>query len=180
MKTLLNKWAAKVPRYSANNADLFEKFVLRGNVAEHDVRARGLVFSSYYELYIYAFFLGLYYGPSHHEESGDKMTDFGHPIEHWGKKGSKLLRTDYSEIKHYLFAGSVMHAKVDFIELDKGGLSIDDAATAILRATEAITNSGLLYLRSKLVDKESFGAKPLDFVRLIMEAPVSSNSSVDE
>lgn len=178
--TLLNKWAAKVPRYSSSYADLFEKYALKGNVTERDVRARGLVFSSYYELYMYAFFLGLYYGPSHHEECGDKMTDFGHPIEHWGRKGGKLLRTDYSEIKHYLFAGSVIHAKVDFIELDKGGLSIDDAATAILRATEAITNSGLLYLRSKLVDKESFGAKPLDFVSLIMEAPVSNNSSVGE
>jgi hypothetical protein len=173
MKTLFQKWASKVPRYSARHADLFEQFAQKGNVSEHARSSRGKVFSSLYELYIYAFFLGLYHGPNEEREGDDNMTDFGHPIEHWGKKGGKLLRTDYSEIQHYIFAASVIHSEVDFIELDKDLITIDEAATSILRVTEKIANRGLNILRDQLLDKEAFGAKPVDFASLIMNAPKS-------
>lgn len=145
---------------------MFAQYAQKGSVSENTKNARGVIFSSYYELYIYAFFIGLYHYQTETDQSEEKMTDFGHPIEFWGKKGGKVARTDYSEIGHYIFAGSVIHSNVNFIELDKGLLSIDDAATSILRATEKITHKGLHLLRLKLIDKESFGAQPTDFVKL--------------
>ena len=76
MKNLFEKWKTRIPKYSETHKDLFtslsQKFGAEGekkiNLGKH--------FSTNYELYIYAFFLGLYNNEFAPIPDGEKKIDF--------------------------------------------------------------------------------------------------------
>ncbi|MBK8330503.1 MAG: hypothetical protein IPL09_13820 [Bacteroidetes bacterium] len=83
MNNLLEKWKTRIPKYSEAHKDLFtslsQKFGAEGekkiNLGKH--------FSTNYELYLYAFFLGLYNNECAPIPDSEKKTDFSHHIQHW-------------------------------------------------------------------------------------------------
>ena len=63
MKYLKDIWAERTPNYNEDYQYLFDKLANKGNEGgDNEERAKetGRVFATQYELYIYAFFLGLY------------------------------------------------------------------------------------------------------------------------
>src|ERR1700748_747229 len=98
MENLFDKWKTKIPKYSEVHKELFtslsQKFGAEGekkiNLGKH--------FSTNYELYMYAFFLGLYNNEFSPIPNGEKKTDFSHHIQHWGSK-SNALRKDFTNLQ---------------------------------------------------------------------------------
>ena len=76
MKNLFDKWKTKVPKYSEVHKDLFNSLSQKFGAEGEKKINLGKHFSTNYELYIYAFFLGLYkneYAPISEKE---KKIDF--------------------------------------------------------------------------------------------------------
>ena len=152
MKYLKSVWAERVPNYDAVYQRLFEKLANKGNEGgdrEEIAIETGKVFATQYELYIYAFFLGLY---SNEKQESSSKTNFGHKISEWGKKSRKSGRESFMEIQEFIFISLITKTDLDFIELER---SIDENETkkAVSKLTdlmEAYTNGGLLLIQDKL------------------------------
>jgi hypothetical protein len=171
METLFTQWAARVPRYDKKYVELFEQLAQKGSTSERTKGAYGRTFSSFYELYIYAFFLGLYNNAIEPFPDGAKLTDFSHAIEHWGNKGGKLMRKDYSVIRRYIFAGTILNSDVDLLKLERNEIDVKDVTRELLDVTEAIANGGLRLLRDKLDENSDyFTLHPMGYVEFIIGA----------
>ncbi len=70
-----------------------------------------------YELYIYAFFIGLYSNKK--RELVEKKT-FGQPTQYWGNLDSKKFSKAYPRLREYIFTALVAKTKeLDLIALKK-------------------------------------------------------------
>lgn len=168
MEDLFDKWASQPPKYDKIFEPLFDKLARKGSGTEEGKDDAGKIFSNNYELYIYAFFIGLYLNKRTPIE-GEKI-DFSHEIKHWGKKGRQFDRKDYTILQQYMFMAIVAKSEVDFIELENAEESEMKKSILQLRSEFAeFTNTGLLILqdqydKDKLVfnDKSWFLHKILD------------------
>ncbi|TBN05339.1 hypothetical protein EYD45_03425 [Hyunsoonleella flava] len=175
MNNLFEKWKTKIPKYSEVHKDLFaslsQKFGAEGekkiNLGKH--------FSTNYELYTYAFFLGLYndeYSPIPDKE---KKTDFSHHIQHWGSKTTISSRKDFTNLQENIFIALVAKTDLDLIDLEKGELDEDQAVKLILKTMESFTNGGLILIKEKLEENPNYFLQPTSFLNLILEKNVISH-----
>src|SRR5687767_17055 len=107
MDNLFEKWKTRVPKYNELYKDLFVEISNYGGVSEKSRYNLGRHFSSAYEFYMYAFFLGLYNNYFKPLEKEVKKTDFGHPIQFWGSKSNRPGREDFTNLQEYMFAAVV-------------------------------------------------------------------------
>ena len=148
MKNLFEKWKTRIPKYSEAHKDLFaslsQKFGAEGekkiNLGKH--------FSTNYELYTYAFFLGLYNNECAPIPNGEKKTDFSQNIQHWGSKTS-MVRKNFSALQENIFIALVARTELDLVALEKGELDEDDAVKQLIRTMESYTNGGLALIKEK-------------------------------
>lgn len=178
MKYLKSIWAERVPNYDAVYQRLFEKLANKGNEGgdrEEIATETGKVFATQYELYIYAFFIGLY---SNEQQETTSKANFGHKISEWGKKSRKSGRESFVEIQEFMFISLITKSDLDFIELER---SVDENETkkAVSKLTdlmEGYTNGGLQLIQDKLELNENY------FISS-MEAPLNfllkTNSPVE-
>lgn len=159
MEDLFDRWASAAPKYDKIFEPLFIKLARKGSGTEEGKEDAGKIFSNNYELYIYAFFLGLYKN-SRIPIEGEKI-DFSHEIKHWGKKGRQFDRKDYTILQRYIFMAIVAKSDLDFIELENGEESEIRKAVLQLRGEFAeYTNAGLFMLQEQYEeDKLAFNDK---------------------
>nr|WP_320118659.1 hypothetical protein [uncultured Marinifilum sp.] len=159
MEELFDRWAAAAPKYDKIFEPLFNKLAKKFGSSEEKKEDSGKIFNSNYELYMYAFFLGLYRNKRIPIE-GEKI-DFSHEIKHWGKKGRHADRKDYTILQRYMFMALVAKTDLDFIELDNAEEVGIKRAVLQLRAEFAeYTNTGLLILQEQYeTDKLAFNNK---------------------
>lgn len=173
MKNLFEKWKTKIPKYSEVHKDLFtslsQKFGAEGekkiNLGKH--------FSTNYELYTYAFFLGLYndeYSPIPDKE---KKTDFSHHIQHWGSKTTISARKDFTNLQENIFIALIAKTDLNLIHLEKGELDEDQVVKLILKTMESYTNGGLILIKEKLEENPNYFLQPTSFLNLILEKNVA-------
>lgn len=159
MDELFDRWASQAPKYDKIYVPLFEKLAKKFGGTEEGKENAGKIFNSNYELYIYAFFLGLY-GNSRIPIEGERI-DFRHEIKHWGKKGKLYDRKDYTILQRYIFMALVAKTDLDFIELDNAKENeIKKAAQQLREEFAEYTNAGLLMLQEQYeTDKIVFNEK---------------------
>lgn len=169
MKNLFDKWKTKIPKYSESHKDLFislsQKFGAEGekkiNLGKH--------FSTNYELYTYAFFLGLYndeFAPIPNEE---KKTDFSHHIQHWGSKTTISTRKDFTNLQENMFMALVTKSEIDIISLEKGEIDEDIIIKKLIHTMESYTNGGLILIKEKLEENPNYFLQPTSFLNMILE-----------
>lgn len=164
MKYLKSIWAERVPNYNAGYQTIFDKLANKANEGgdrEEMASETGKVFATQYELYIYAFFLGLY--ANERQESTSK-SNFGHKISEWGKKSRKSLRESFIEIQDFMFISLVTMSDINFIELER---SIDEneikkAVSKLNDLMESFANGGLQLIQDKLEDNENYFISSLE------------------
>lgn len=150
---LFDIWSKRTPSYDQQYTDLFDKFALRATSlkGEEAMEQHGKVFATNYEFYIYAFFMGIYSNTNKVTET--KPIDFGHPIEHWGKKNT-ADRKDFRQIQQYIFAMCILKSDIDFIslEFEENEAEVSKVVTSLLKVMEGYTNGGLAIIREKMED----------------------------
>jgi hypothetical protein len=170
MQDLFGKWKTRVPRYSEEFKELFESLSKKGGSSTRTQVNLGKHFSNNYELYIFAFFLGLYNNEINPIPEGAKRVDFGHPIQFWGNKGNNPGRKEYSSMQENIFAALIAKTDIDLIALDKGELTEDDAIKQLILTMETYTNGGLNLIKEKLEDNPNYFSQTTAFLNLILNS----------
>lgn len=170
MKYLKNIWAERIPNYNSEYQLIFDKIANKGNEGgDNEERAKetGRVFATQYELYIYAFFLGLY---SNEQQESTTKVNFGHKISEWGKKSRKSGRESFTEIQDFLFISLITKCNVDFIKLERSTdeEEVKNSVSQLIDLMETFTNGGLQLIKDKLEDNENYfitsSESPMNFI----------------
>ena len=180
-ETLYDIWARRNPKWETH----FEESLLRaytdyGIGASEHTESKGKTFGSGYELYIYAFFLGLYAEGKRPLE--DKTKVFGYPIQEWGQVGNKKGRKDYSKIREYIFTALVAKTDVDLIALEKGDITERKAVDLLIDTMEQYANFGFYLMKEKLEANANYFYRNTGFLDMILDLvqPAEKNEEIEE
>jgi hypothetical protein len=158
MKYLKSIWTDRTPGYNLEYQSIFDQLANRGNEGgDNEERAieTGKIFATQYELYIYAFFIGLY---SNEQQESNKTNNFGHKISEWGKKNRRSGRESFIEIQDFMFIALIAKSEIDFIELERSSddNQIKKAVSSLIDLMESYTNGGLQLIKDKLESNENY------------------------
>lgn len=167
---LFDIWARRNPKFEIKfETTLIRKFTDYGVGASKLSTAKGKTFGGGYELYIYAFFIGLY--KDKQIELSDENKTFGYPIQFWGNLSNKKHRKSYEGIRDYIFTALVARAdKFDIIALEKNELTTNKAVDYLIETMEKYANYGFHFLEDILEDNPTYFYKAIGFLDLLLEA----------
>jgi hypothetical protein len=170
MKNLFDKWKTRIPKYSETHKDLFNSFSQKYGAEGEKKINLGKHFSTNYELYIFAFFLGLYKNEFTPLRDGEKKIDFSHHIQHWGSKTTVSTRKDFTKLQENMFMAVFAKTEIDLIALEKGELDEDDAVKLLIKTMESYTNGGLILIKDQLEQNPNYFLQSTSFLNLILES----------
>lgn len=170
MKDLYSRWRTKIPKYNKEFESLFEQLTKKGGSSVSAQISQGKHFSNNYELYIYAFFLGLYNNEFSPIPEDASRSDFNHAIQYWGNVGSRVGRQDYSSIQEQIFAALIAKSDIDLIALEKGELTEDEAIKNLIQTMESYTNGGLTLISEKLEENSNYFLQTTAFLDMILDS----------
>lgn len=183
MESLFDAWGKKNPEWEKKYAELLmEPFTDYGRGTSQYTVSRGKIFGAGYEMFIIGFFIGLYFNRTRKlPDDKSKRKDFGHPIMFWGSQEGKLKlgRTSYKKIQEYMFAALIARTEIDFISLEKGEVSINDAANSLKRKMEEYANYGFHFLEEMLENDPNSLFKDSAFLK-IFTSFISKNNDDEE
>lgn len=165
----MEKWKTKIPNYSIKHKGLFDTLSKKFGSEGEEKISRGKHFSTNYELYIYAFFLGLYNDVFIPIPKEEKKVNFSYLIQKWGSKTSPL-REDFTSIQENMFMAVFAKSDLDLEKLEKGEISEDEAVKILINTLESYTNGGLTLIQEKIDESPNYFIQPTSFLNLIMES----------
>jgi hypothetical protein len=177
---LFDLWAKRNPKWEEH----FEDSILRvytdyGIGSSELTSAKGKALGAGYELYIYAFFIGLYADKRRNLVGGTKT--FGQPIQFWGNLDSKKLRKAYPKLREYIFIALIATTEeLDLIALEKGEISVSQAVDFLKETMEQYANYGFHFIKDKMQENPNYFYKTSGFLDLILNLVVAPKSSADE
>jgi hypothetical protein len=184
MESLFDAWGKKNPEWEKKYAELLmEPFTDYGRGTSQYTVSRGKIFGAGYEMFIIGFFIGLYFDKTRKlPDDKSKRKDFGHPIMFWGSQEGKLKlgRTSYKKIQEYMFAALVAKTDIDFILLEKGEISVNDAANSLKHKMEEYANYGFHYLEDMLEDDPNSLFKESAFLKIFTSFISEDNKKEDD
>ncbi len=171
MDNLFNKWKTKIPKYSIEFQDTLFKSLSQKFGAEGDKKTSlGKHFSTNYELYMYAFFLGLYNDEFMPIPAGNKKVDFSHAIQYWGSKSTTSVRKDFTKLQYYIFSSLIVKTEIDLIGLETGELDEDSVIKSLLNTMESFTNGGLTLIKERIEDNSNYFMQSTSFLDMILDS----------
>lgn len=164
--TLYNEWLERIDSYYEEK--FFEPIVndfcqYHGGTMEGRV-GKGKTFNAGYEVFIYAFFLGLYSGER--RPLIGKKRKFRMEMKTWGNVNQKGRR-NYSKIQQYVFAALVAKTDIDFIALDKGEIVIEDVCSMLMDTLNEYANQGFYIIAEKMEKNPKFFYESKSFLSLL-------------
>lgn len=181
MSTLYESWAERSPRWERRyESSVILPFCEYGRGATNARDYRGRVFGAGYEMYIIAFFLGLYANQRRPlTEILDNRKTFGVPIKDWGNSG-RAGRKAYPKIREYIFTALVARTDIDFIDLEKGKITSRKAVDLLTQTMEEYANWGFHFMADKLEDNPSCLYNETAFLELFLAFKTSSSETAEE
>ncbi|MBR3784125.1 MAG: glycoside hydrolase family 15 [Bacteroidales bacterium] len=167
---LFDKWLTIDPQWETRYTDILTTFCNYGS-GENSLReSKGKIFGAGYELFIVAFFIGLYYNQRKPLTSdAAKRKSFGHRVEYWGNIETRLGRQAYPKIRDYMFAALIARTDIDFIALEKDELPLKDAVSALKCTMEEYANYGFSFIQDKVDEDSGFFYKDPGFLEVFLE-----------
>jgi hypothetical protein len=169
MESIFEKWKTRIPKYSEVHKDLFASLSNKFGAEGEKKIYLGKHFSTNYELYIYAFFFGLYKNEFTPIPEGEKKTNFSHHIQHWGSKTTISTRKDFTNLQENIFIALLAKTDIDILALEKGEIEEDDAVKMLINSMESYTNGGLILIKEKLEENPNYFLQPTSFLNMILE-----------
>ncbi len=141
---------ANANAYKTLKTTPFELNVLKGdgNSGSSD---RAKILGAGYEVYIMAFFIGLYANkklPLTTDSSKRKI--LGQPIMYWGNQENRKDRKSYNKIVDYIFVSLVARTEINFMDLEKGTITARSVIDQLIDTMEQYANYGFAYMLEKL------------------------------
>lgn len=179
---LFSLWSNRVPRYEKRyKKRIIEQLTDYGTGSSSYQESRAKIFGAGYEVYILAFFIGLY---SNRRKiltlDNDKLDHFGHPIKYWGNNEKSKLRKNYSNIQKYMFMAVVARSEIDFLSVDKEEISINKVIKSLILIMEEYANFGFDFIEDKLLDNPDFFYKNSAFLDIFISMSGDSSQNVSD
>lgn len=173
---LFDIWARRNPKWEAQfEAKLFRVFTDYGVGSSELTSAKGKALGAGYELFIYAFFIGLY-ADKKRELAGDTKT-FGQPIQYWGNLDSKKFRKAYPRLREYIFTALLAKTNgLDLIFLERCEISDSQAVDMLKDTMEQYANYGFYFIEEKLKNNPNYFYKNTGFLDVILDLVQPSNN----
>lgn len=152
MDTLQSLWEKRNPEWETRYQKLIETFADYGTGVSQYSSSRAKTFGAGYEVFIIAFFLGLYNNKTRAlTEDKTKRKTLGQPIQYWGNSDKpKSGRTPYPKLRNYIFAALIARTDVDLLALDKGEIADRKVVDMLIDKMEQYANWGFAYMSEKL------------------------------
>lgn len=168
METLFELWGKRNPewekRYQTTIMDVFTDY---GKGVNQYQDIRGKIFGAGYEIYIIAFFIGLYYDQTKPlVDDKAKRKVLGQAIMYWGNVENRMGRNSYGKIREYMFAALIAKTNVDLIALDKGEVSARSIVDELITKMEQYANFGFDYIEEQLENDPNHFFKESAFLRV--------------
>lgn len=150
MESLFEIWLTREDSYYEEQfkESIIEELCQYHGGATDDRKAKGKFFNAGYEVFIYAFFLGLYYG-ERRPLSGNTLK-FRMAISSWGRKKNEIGRKSYTILQKYIFTALVAKTNIDFIRLDKGEINANDVCKDLMTTLNEYANTGFYIIRDEM------------------------------
>jgi hypothetical protein len=152
METLYETWLNRIDSfYEEKYFEPVVQLICQYHGGSTDDRiAKGKTFNAGYEVFIYAFFVGLYFG-ERRPLVGEKRK-FRMEMSTWGRKKNEEGRKSYVILQKYIFTALIAKSDIDLIALDKGDLDVKEACDSLMTTLNEYANSGF-YLIKEQIDK---------------------------
>jgi hypothetical protein len=167
--SLYDIWSRRNPKFESHYEETqIRKFTEYGGGSVESMSSKGKVFGAGYELYIYAFFVGLY--ADQKKELRGETKALGQPIQYWGNLDSKKFRTGYPKLREYIFSALVARSnELDLIALEKEEITERKATDYLIDTMEQYANYGFTKIEEKLNENPSYFFKNTGFLDLILD-----------
>jgi len=179
-ENLYDIWARRNPKWETRfEENLLRLFTDYGIGSSELTSAKGKALGAGYELYIYAFFVGLYANKKK-ELKGDTKT-FGQPIQFWGNLDSKKFRKAYPRLREYIFTALVAKTdELDLIALEKGDITESQAVDMLKDTMEQYANYGFYAIEEKMKENPNYFYKNTGFLDMILDLVQPFSTLVEE
>lgn len=170
MESLYILWGKRSPewevRYQESIMNIFSDY---GKGTTPYQESRGKAFGTGYEVFILAFFIGLYSDKTIPlTEDKKKRKSCGQAIQYWGNQEHRFGRTAYGQIREYLFAALVARTDIDLLELDKGEISERKVVDQLIDKMEQYANFGFSFMLEKLEENPNCFSGESAFLKLFL------------
>ncbi len=181
MESLFELWGKRNPewekRYQTSIMDVFTDY---GKGVNQYQDIRGKIFGAGYEIYIIAFFIGLYFNQTKPlVEDKSKRKVLGQAIMYWGNVENRLGRNSYGKIREYMFAALIARTDVDLIALDKGEITARSVVDKLITKMEQYANFGFDYIEEKLENDPNYFFKESAFLRVFLSFLSNDDNTID-
>lgn len=168
MESIYELWRRRNPeweeRYQESVISVFSDY---GKGVNQYQDVRGKIYGAGYEVFILAFFIGLYSNKTKPlVEDKAKRKQFGWAISNWGTSEPRLGRSQYPRLQEYMFAALVARTDVDFIALDKGEITPRKIVDDLITKMEEYANYGFDFIQEKMEQDPNFFFKETAFLRV--------------
>jgi len=181
VEKLYDLWGGRNPQWETRYEDIIKTFCDYGKGESSLREARGKLFGAGYELYIVAFFIGLYFNQRRPlVMDNTKRKGFGQPIQYWGNIESRLGRKAYPKIREYIFAALIARTDVDFIALEKGDVTPRKVVDVLIQTMEEYTNFGLRFIKEKIEDDPNYFYKETAFLEIFLSFDINNQDDLDD
>ena len=161
MDTVITKFKIKEPRFAVRYEHLFARYSRKWGGSEQDRLDKVKVFAKNYELYMYAFFLGLKHDRSIPLESSEKSKSNVMRIEDWRPEA----------LRNHLVACTLVKDGTPFRDYDfMTDDEINKKSTELKEIVEAYTNGGLSILQEEFEEDKKALDEPFAFTELVFES----------
>ena len=127
---------------------------------------KGRIFNAGYEVFIYAFFVGLYKGERRPLNGSTKS--FSMEIFRLGDVREKNTnRSKYVAIQRYIFAALIAKSDIDLVEYDKGNITTEETVNTLMTTLNEYANGGFYYINSILSQQDDFFTSSENVLSLI-------------
>lgn len=173
MDKLFDLWAKRNPEWEKRFADnIMNTFSDYGKGTSQYLSSRGKIFGAGYELFILAFFIGLYFDKTKKlDEDKTKRKPYGQAIQYWGNIEQRLGRQQYGNIRKYMFIALIAKTDIDLIALEKGDPAVTPrkVVDVLVDKMEQYANFGFYFMEEKLGDDPNYFFKENAFFKVIFD-----------
>lgn len=182
MESLYELWGKRNPRWEEKYQDsVISVFADYGKGVNKYNDVKGKTFGAGYEVFILAFFIGLYHDRKKPlTEDTAKVKNFGWAISNWGTQENRLGRTQYPRMREYMFAALVAKTDIDLITLDKGDIKPSKIVDQLIDTMEQYANFGFDFIKEKLEDDPNHFFKDTAFLRVFLSFLSDASSEASE
>ena len=172
---LFDLWGKKDPVFEKQFKEtLIKQYTEYGGGTMESMSNNGKIFGAGYELYIYAFFVGLY--ANNRRKLADERVKLGQPIQYWGNLETRKGRKGYLKLREYMFVSLILEIPDgDLIALEKGEITIRKVVRDLLDAMEEYANYGFYQIKNKTTEKDNPFYRPTGFLDFILDLNKSSD-----